>query len=42
VTQVPIAVTEGSLPQATADGVLSLVAAAATADAIAPLSEDAL
>ncbi len=41
-TQVPIAVTEGSLPQATADGVLSLVAAVQTADAIAPLSEDAL
>ena len=32
VTQVPIAVTEGSLPQATADGVLSLAAAAHAAD----------
>jgi mycothiol synthase len=42
VTQVPIAVTEGSLPKATADGVLSLVAAVQKADAIAPLSEDAL
>jgi mycothiol synthase len=42
VTQVSLAVTEGSLPQATADAVLSLVADAATADGIAPLSEDAL
>ena len=41
-TQVPIAVTEGSLSQSTADGVLSLAAAAAAADGIAPLSEDAL
>jgi mycothiol synthase len=42
VTQVPIAVTEGSLPKTTAEGVLSLVAAVQKADAIAPLSEDAL
>jgi mycothiol synthase len=42
VTQAPIAVTEGSLPQPTADGVLALAAAVQAADGIAPLSEDAL
>ncbi len=41
-TQVSLAVTEGSLPRATADNVLSLAAAVHAADGVAPLSEDAL
>lgn len=41
-TQVSLAVTVGSLPRATADQVLSLVAVVAAADGVAPLSEDAL
>lgn len=41
-TQVSLAVTEGSLPRATVDNVLSLAAAVHAADGVAPLSEDAL
>ena len=41
-TQVSLVVTEGSLPRATVDNVLSLAAAAHAADGVAPLSEDAL
>ena len=41
-TKVSLAVTEGSLPRAAADNVLSLVAAVHAADGVAPLSEDAL
>jgi mycothiol synthase len=42
VTQVSLVVTEGSLPRATADNVLSLAAAVHAADGVAPLSEGAL
>jgi mycothiol synthase len=42
VTQVSLLVTEGSLPRATVDQVLSLADAVHAADGVAPLSEDAL
>jgi mycothiol synthase len=42
VTHLSLTVTEGSLPRATANKVLSLVADVHAADGIAPLSEDAL
>jgi mycothiol synthase len=42
VTQVSLAVTDGSLPRRTVGKILSLVAATHAADGIAPLSEDAL
>jgi mycothiol synthase len=41
VTKVSLTATEGSLPRATADKVISLVAAVHATDGIAPLSEDA-
>ena len=41
-TQVSLLVTEGSLPRATVDKVLSLADAVHAADGVAPLSEDAL
>jgi mycothiol synthase len=42
VTKVSLTVTDGSLPRATVDKVLSLVSAVQEADGVAPLSEDAL